>query len=294
MAKKKRTGKKNKKLIFAVIAAVLMVAGIITSVVLYKQKYPVIKPKETVKLASLLNDVSDIKLIAHRGFSGIAPENTLPAFEKAGESKFYGAECDVHITTDGEWVIIHNDNTRLMCGVSKKVSKSTFSEIQALNITNGANIGNYYTVKIPTLSEYLDVCFEYSLIPVIEIKTEAYNKGKMQSLYDTVTTSPAGESAIFISFSKEAIAEIKEIDPHSKCWLLINELNNETVDFCKQNNYGIDFNANYKKLSDETVMYALSSGMEVACWTVDTPDLLIRMHTLGVKTFTTNTIIPEV
>ena len=110
-----------------IVACCFAVALIIGSIVGVKMKYPKIKPKDTLKLSSFVSDTSGITLIAHRGLSAVAPENTLPAFEKAGEAKFYGVECDVHITSDGEWVIMHNADTRLMCGKHKKIIKKTFT-----------------------------------------------------------------------------------------------------------------------------------------------------------------------
>ena len=55
-----------------------------------------------------------VKYIAHRGYSGAECENTLQAFKLACESGFYGAECDVHVTSDGKYVVFHDDETGRM------------------------------------------------------------------------------------------------------------------------------------------------------------------------------------
>ena len=291
---KKKLSKKKRAVICLCVAVALAVAGVTGYAVSQRILYPKIKAKKTVRLSSMVKDTEGITLIAHRGLSAIAPENTLPAFEKAGEAKFYGAECDVHITSDSTWVIMHDSNTRKMCGVRKTIARTSFTELEKLNITNGANIENYYTVKIPTLQSYLDICYEYSLVPVIEIKCSDTSKRTMKNLYSAVSSTEAGKSAIYISFYKKSLENIRAIDSEAVCWLLVNELKNEDIDYCKQQGFGIDFNANNDKLTDETVKYAVNSGVTVSCWTVDSKETLTRMHTLGVNIFTTNRILPEV
>lgn len=50
-----------------------------------------------------------MRMIAHRGYSAVAPENTLPSYIAAGKSSFWGAECDIHRTKDGAWILMHDD-----------------------------------------------------------------------------------------------------------------------------------------------------------------------------------------
>ena len=56
-------------------------------------------------------NASNVRMIAHRGLSGIELENTNSAFVAAGNRSYFGIETDVHITADGQFVIIHDDNT---------------------------------------------------------------------------------------------------------------------------------------------------------------------------------------
>lgn len=60
---------------------------------------------DTIKI-----DKNNVKLIAHRGVSGIERENTAAAFVAAGNRSYYGIETDVHVTKDGKFVIIHDYN----------------------------------------------------------------------------------------------------------------------------------------------------------------------------------------
>lgn len=89
--------------------------------------------------------------IAHRGLhnkkEGI-PENSLSAFVSAAENGFI-IENDIHLTADGEVVVFHDDNLKRMCGVDRRISQLTLSEIKQYNLLNTRQ-------KIPTLKECLD------------------------------------------------------------------------------------------------------------------------------------------
>lgn len=284
----------NKKKIIILTAAALTVIAAVTFIcVFFFSKPKKIKPKETVSISDMTEKTDGIRLIAHRGLSGIAPENTLPAFEEAGKAGYFGAECDVHRTSDGKWVIMHDGDTKRMCDRKLSIFKSSFDELSSLKITNGANIEKYGNLKIPKVEDYLETCVKYSLVPVIEIKNTDCSQDTIKTLYDTVYSVDGVEDVIFISFKKQAIESIRKIDKNAVCYLLVSDMKNNDVDYCKENGFGINFNANSKKLKDETVKYAVSSGVDTACWTVDKKETLNKMLSFGVYTFTTNRILPE-
>jgi glycerophosphoryl diester phosphodiesterase len=285
--------KKTVKILIAVALAAAVIAAAVAVYVVCFSKPKTIMPKETVKLSELTSKTDGVKLIAHRGLSGIAPENTLPAFEKAGQNGYFGVECDVRMTKDGKWVIMHDFDTKRMCYKFKAVSSSEYDELLSLDVKNGANIERYENTKIPTVEQYLEVCVEYSLTPVIEIKNSDCSLETVQSLYDAVYSVDGLEDVIFISFTQEAIENIRKIDKNSVCYLLVNEMKKEQIDYCVSNGFGIDFNANNKKLTDETLQYAVDSGITLSCWTVDTKETLERMLTFGILIYTTNRILPE-
>ena len=81
------------------------------------------------------------KNFAHRGFSGKYPENTMLAFRKAIELGVDGIELDVHLTKDGQLVIIHDETTNRTCGVSGQVGKMTLEELRGLE---GAAAQQYF------------------------------------------------------------------------------------------------------------------------------------------------------
>ena len=277
--------KKKVKVISILIAiAIIIFGGVYVADLFLGYKAPEIK-----KLSdSNIKIKEEVKLTAHRGFSGVAPENTLVAFEKAAEYGFYAAECDVHLTKDGVWVIYHDDNIFRLTNGYKNIAETTYAELQEYVIDNGVNVDNYPNQKIPTLEEYLVICKDMKIIPQIEIKNGS--KEKLQEILDLLEKYELKENAIIISFKSELIKKVRELDEKIELWYLVEEITEETINECKDNNYKLAFN--HKKNNEEIIKKALSQGLTLCAWTVDDLTELEKLYNLGVKNITTNAIIP--
>ena len=163
----------KKKIIIVLLVITFVILGGVYVVDLFLgYDAPEIKKISDTKI----ENIEEVKLTAHRGFSGVAPENTLVAFEKAAEYNFYAAECDVHLTEDGVWVVYHDDNIFKLTNGYKTIKKTTYDELQEYVIDNGVNVEDYPNQKIPTLEEYLVVCKDMKIIPQIEIKNGSTEK----------------------------------------------------------------------------------------------------------------------
>ena len=277
---------KKKKLLSILLAiAIIIFGGVYVADLFLGYEAPEIK-----KLSdSNLENIEDVKLTAHRGFSGIAPENTLVAFEKAGEYGFYATECDVHLTKDGVWVIYHDDNIFRLTNGYKNIEDATYAELQEYVIDNGVNVDNYPNQKIPTLEEYLIICKDMRIIPQIEIKNGS--KEKLQEILDLLEKYELKENAIIISFKGEMIKKVRELDEKIELWYLVEEITEDNINECKDNNYKLAFN--HKKNDEEIIKTAISKGLTLCAWTVDDLETLKSLYNLGVKYITTNAIIPQ-
>ncbi|MCR5782045.1 MAG: hypothetical protein K6G90_04835 [Clostridia bacterium] len=229
-----------------------------------------------------------MRMTAHRGYSSVAPENTLPAFRLAGEYGFWGAECDTSPTADGVWVIMHDDTVDRMTDGEGKVRDLTWAEISGLTIDSGSNAEDYPDTKVPTLTEYLDVCKEYCLHPVIEIKGCA-TVDDMDSLAELLSAREEILTFTIISFSRELLVRIKELLPEVPAYLLITVGDDEgSIDFCKANGIdGIDF---VHVLDDKLIKKVVSSGLYTMSWTVDDIGSAERLYKLGIRDITTNSL----
>lgn len=234
-----------------------------------------------------------VRMTAHRGYSAIAPENTLPAFRLAGEYGFWGAECDTLPTADGVWVIMHDDTVDRMTDGEGKVADLTFEEISSMTIDAGKNVEDYPDTKVPTLTEYLDVCNEYALHPVIEIKTSA-RVGDMDSLAQLLSAREEKAHFVIITFGSELAARIKKLMPKTPVYLLIGGTTKEAfkdgVRFCLRNRLdGIDLAAVWER---DMVFCAKLAGLKTMVWTPDDVETVERYYRMGVRDFTTNALTP--
>ncbi|MBR6634991.1 MAG: hypothetical protein IKL41_05140, partial [Clostridia bacterium] len=137
--------------------------------------YPVIvlfnQPKELISLSE--NGVGSpedpVYLTAHRGVHALAPENSLPSFEEAVNNGYYSAECDIQLTKDNKWVVIHNAEVDGRFCQYGKIKDLTLEELKTFSYMWGANVWKYKDSRIPTLEEYLDVFVGTDTKPQIEI-----------------------------------------------------------------------------------------------------------------------------
>lgn len=153
-------------------------------------------------------------LLAHRGFSAIAPENTKLAFDLAYEFCFDGVELDVHLTKDKQLVIIHDENTKRTSLRSKEISDSTFSELEQEDVAAFFKLKTQRQ-KILSLEEFLDLYLEKFSVVNIEIKTDQKEyKGienqidKLMKKYD----SKLVEKIIFSSFNFESLQKLYDLN----------------------------------------------------------------------------------
>lgn len=283
----------NKKVKIIVVIAALLVVLCAVAGVIYQEFFTVkpIEVKETVAVSQAqTEDLSDIKLIAHRGLSGIAPENTMAAIKAACDAGYYGVEFDIRLTSDGEWVVHHDENLNRMAGVKTKIAEMTLKEVQAVELNNGANIDKYDGITVPTLREVLDYVSTTDTIPVIEIKTET--KDGIDDLVAILKEYNYLEAASIISFYEEPLKEYKRICNRTPVSFLVHEINDEVVTICTENDFeAISFN--HKNVKQKDLQKAIDAELILQTWTVDSIEALDEFSSYGVEYFTTNCIVPD-
>ena len=255
---------------------------------------PAYAAAETLSVyASYCIPTGSVRMTAHRGYSAVAPENTLPAFRQAGEYGFWGAECDTTPTTDGVWVIIHDDTVDRMTDGEGKVTDLTFAEIRSLTVDAGSNIEQYPGTKVPTLTEYLDVCKAYGMHPVIEINACAGTE-KLESLASMLAAREDRDAFVIISFDREICARIKTLMPDTPGYIIIGGAAEEnfpdTVQYALDHGLdGIDFAFVWGR---KMVKLAQRSGLKTMVWTLDDLRSAEKYFRWGVRDITTNALTP--
>jgi len=257
------------------------------------------------------------KYIAHRGWSSKAPENTLAAFRLAAKnSRFYGVEFDVWeasypdkteviideegneqtvtVQQDPLLLVMHDDNIKRMCDVSRIIKKISRKTLDKYTIKHGSNISKYKGQKIPTSDQALDTIYSNSkgAIPVIELK-ERLSKRALRYLLESLN----GREAVVISFSFNAVADTVKmarsmgISDNIKTMYLKKKLSskNYTSMISKLKKAGIDcISLKYTQVSSKTVKSFHKSKIKVCIWTVPNKSTAKKYAKMGVDYITAN------
>ncbi len=198
--------------------------------------------------------MSNVKYVAHRGQSMNAPENTIPAFELAGRSGFWGIECDTYCTVDGRWVVHHDRTVERMTNGKGKIKHFLFKDIQNLKIDSGNGIADYKELKIPTLEEVLTICKTYGMHAFVEIE-EYHRDQDLQTLVDLVEQQNMIENCSFICFDATNLRKVRSINKQVRLGYLIDKR---------------------PKLSDLQFVQSLGGGAFLDCKYTEITDAIMR------------------
>ncbi|CAD5896480.1 putative Glycerophosphodiester phosphodiesterase [Carnobacterium maltaromaticum] len=228
--------------------------------------------------------INKLNYIAHRGASGYAPENTLPAFEKAKGN--WGCETDVHVTSDGHWVCMHDDTIDRTTNGTGKISQFTLEQLKGFIIDAGNNITNFSNLKIPTLEEYLITMKKIGVIPVIEIK-KANNKLDYDTLLELIVSNYFEKSCILISFDLEALKEIRKRNEFIQLQYLVNSITDTNIKDCQELK-NCDLDCLHTAIDKETVKKIHTSGLKLNTWTVNQREQNEKLKNMSVDFITTD------
>lgn len=225
------------------------------------------------------------QLIAHRGYSGFAPENTMEAFILAGKQGFYGVECDIHVSKDHNFIVMHDLSLERMTNCNSLVRDLTTKEIKELTIISGNNINNYKNVRVPLLEEYLDVCIGYGMVPVIEIKS-VITMEDLDNLMGKLREKGIEEKAHIISFHLEYLIYLRNRYPKLQIFYLVDDIKEEDIKLCKT--YFMNIDANCRKLTQDKIINCHSNDILVNTYTVDDIKLAKYFSDVNIDFITTN------
>ncbi len=233
-------------------------------------------------------------IIAHRGASGDAPENTLAAFNLAWEQGADGMECDVHQAQDHHIVCIHDSDTKRVSNESLEVSQSKVEALKQLDVGSWKGL-EWKGERIPTLVETLEAIPSEKLA-VVEIKT---GPSILPAFYQVLERSSFDETKlIVISFDAEVIHQLKEDSPQIKAYWLTAFMGNKPEGFKPGVKRILDTLSrigadglgaqNHEAVNEELVEALKNAEMELNIWTVDEIAEAKRYQELGVSSISTN------
>lgn len=226
-----------------------------------------------------------VKMIAHRGLSGIETENTNAAFTAAGNRSYYGIETDVHRTSDGHFVVVHDKNLKRIAGEDIEVETTVLDKLQSIVLFDKDGSRSRVDLRLGTLQDYLKICKKYEKHCVLELKSD-FTDGEISKIIDIIKECGYLERVTFISFTYSNLKKVRAICPKQSAQFLFSDITAELIDTLVKDKLDVDLN--YKSLTKETVSLLHSKGLAVNCWTVDNKDTAEKLCEWGVDFITTN------
>jgi len=213
-------------------------------------------------------------VIAHRGASSLAPENTLLAFEKAIELGAGAIECDVHACKSGEAVIIHDDTLERTTNGKGRVAAHTLAQLQSLDAGQGE--------RIPTLEEAIAFIAGRAQL-YIEIKNVHVAQTVARIITRSVTMGNNEYAQLpVISFNLDALLEVKRYNP----FILIGATARDEEHFHElletAGKHGLwSLNPCIDHVSMKDVSIARSQGFSIIVWTANTQAQIAHAKAIG-------------
>lgn len=232
-----------------------------------------------------------MKVMAHRGYSGAYPENTMLAFQKAVEAGADGIELDVHKTSDGVLVVFHDEFLERTTDGIGDIGRHTFKELRTLNAAKLWK-GKHEPQPIPSFEEYCQWAQEQTLFTNIEIKTDhVYYRGIERDVWDMLVKYGLERRVMFSSFNHVSLKILQEMVPaYVKLGALVlpeSGLKDKPGDFCKAAGFQA-FHPDIKALNDERVENCRKNGVEINAWTVNDMAGLEQLYAWGCEGIITN------
>ncbi|SER89865.1 glycerophosphoryl diester phosphodiesterase [Propionibacterium cyclohexanicum] len=227
---------------------------------------------------------------AHRGASKAAPENTLPAFERAAELGADGVELDVQRTADGELVVCHDEQIDRTSDGRGFIAEYCLDELRGFDFAN--HMSGFGKLPIPTLADVLDLLKETPLTVNIELKNSVVAYPGMESqVAELVHRCGWDDRVLYSSFNHRSMRAMA--DRGYRAGLLY-----ETV-MWKPQEYGVKLGAaalhpagTAVRLNPHCVRKAHGRGLSVNVWTIDQPEQIKALAHLEVDAIITN--VPDV
>lgn len=243
---------------------------------------------ESPTIGDFMQNNGRVQIIAHRGFSGRAPENTVAAIREAIEVGADMAEIDVSLTADDQIVCLHDDKVNRTTNGKGHIAELTLAEAQRLDA------GSWFSPafageRIPTLDAVLEAAKGHILLN-IEIKPETVESGIAARVVDTVKAHGMQDQVVISSFSPDALAQVHALDEHLLTASLYNRKLHRGIDpgdiVGEANSTMLNINRHY--LKEEIRERCLELGIPIGVYTANKRKKMAKLVDMGVHAIFTN------
>jgi glycerophosphoryl diester phosphodiesterase len=236
-----------------------------------------------------------VEIIAHRGASYDAPENTLASFRLAFEQKADAIELDVHLSRDGRIVVIHDFTTYRIGNVDKAIREQDLGDLKLLDVGRWKDL-RWMGERIPTLREALQTVPPGKRV-FIEVKSSPEIIPELDRVIGASGLKP--DQVVIIAFDYDTIYKTKKWMPQYECAWLISfkpdarrpdpeTIFHEIIERARCAGLdGLDLNY-HGPITPEFIKNVAAAGLKTYVWTVDDVEAARKMIELGVDGIATN------
>jgi glycerophosphoryl diester phosphodiesterase len=245
------------------------------------------KPGYKLRYEQKWSENNNMKIFAHRGFSGKYPENTMLAYTKAVEGVCDGIELDVQLTKDRIMVLIHDELIDRTSNGKGFVRDYTYQEL--LQYDFSAKFAGIYGInQIPTLYEYLDWMKEKDVFTNIELKNSVcYYGGMEEMVLEEIRKRGLEERILLSSFNNVSVLKCKRLAPGIQTAFLTESSIWNAGRYVSENNVDC-YHPDLKWLTKEEVCSCKEYGVKVNVWRVNKEDDFEKVADFGVDGVFTN------
>ena len=235
------------------------------------------------------------KIMAHRGASAYAPENSLEAFALAIEMGAQGIELDIYETADGKLVIHHDNNIKRMSGVDARISETDFATLRSYNFA-GDKGEKYGFVKIPEFREVLELFKPTDMTINVEMKEGSVNY--IRDIAALVKEYGMEEQVIYSSFDHFKLMRVREFNPRAYTGALYSFNMACPWDYAVSAGFTAlhpSYDQIYKFKNEFGIDYiaeAHARGIEVNPWTANKPGIIADLVSWGSDNIITD--VPDI
>lgn len=241
--------------------------------------YSVFTGKANFRLALFQNPT----VMAHRGLSADAPENTLYAFSDAISVGADFIELDVQQTRDGVLVVMHDSNLKRTTGVNKDIWDVDYADIQNLDAGSWFDPA-YANARIPTLEETLQFVDKRAKLN-IEIKPTKHGSDTLeQDVAELITRYQYTDACYVTSFSYGSLKKVKEVNPEIRTGYLMSVAYGQFYSL----KYADAFSLNKVFVTSQVVNAAHQQGKQIFAWTVNSMSEVRSLCNLHVDSIITD------
>ena len=228
-----------------------------------------------------LNYNSSVLSVNHRGYSTIAPENTLPAYKLSKQMGFNYVETDVSFTSDGVAMLLHDATIDRTSNGSGTLTDMTYNQVRQYDFGSWKS-SEYAGTVIPTLAEFLQLCKSIMLHPYIELKSNgAYTQAQIEEIVDIVKSYGMKGNVSYISFSNTYLGYVKDYDNEARLGFLAGSASPSHVATCQSlmtSKNKVFYDVNYSGITQVICDAFMTEKIPIEAWTVNNASTMLGLN----------------